>query len=415
MRKREKTIEVENVDRETLEEALQKTMASLKGAKRLDYELVSLEAEAPSAPSDDEDRFRHWIEAAQKKWEQKEQGYQVENEKLNRKISKLKQEKKGLVELRRQAEKQLAELQRSYNSVSKMVDELAKERIQNPLDACSQWVGDWTITAHKVEASLRKAIGDVPPDEVEEILESNEEEIIREAAEALRDNSVKTVDDLKQVADVVPWEETTQHKRMARDYETAREELDYFESVRSGDARIPESIKELVLQKIDVSRNEEIVEEYESAKAIYESKTERADVASSYLSSLEHHQKIREFIESQLPTKSLPIAVVCRKDQQKWVCEVFFPSGESEGIVEYTLDSIIWKVVRNRCTRVSKDKRGGNVNIYSGAVPGKYKSWKEVSRFQERVHGDIVDGLKDSVLASIGIPCEVSKIMNQGG
>jgi len=139
--KREGTIAADGVDKRTLEAALDKAMSNIPG-KKLMYEIEEVPPEASPEAPDVEESFQRWVEQAQRKWDQKKHAYDKEIEKLHDQMRKLREEKLSLVTLRKEDERRHSDLQKSYDSVSKVVESLAEERIPDPLTACAQWVGD---------------------------------------------------------------------------------------------------------------------------------------------------------------------------------------------------------------------------------------------------------------------------------
>ncbi|MCJ2557212.1 MAG: hypothetical protein LN415_08940 [Candidatus Thermoplasmatota archaeon] len=411
--KREGTIAAEGVDKRTLEAALDKAMSNIPG-KKLMYEIEEVPPEAspkksPEAP-DAEETYQRWVEQTQRKWDQKKHAYDKEIEKLHEQMRKLREEKRSLVTLRKEDERRHADLQKSYDSVSKVVEGLVEERVPDPLTACAQWVGDWSMTGFKLEAHLREAVGDLPPDEIADLLETSVEEILKEAAKEI--DGVESLEDLTSIADVVQWEKTADHKRMHADFERASQEMEFFENVESGAVDVPPTIREGLLTSIGVAENEAVINSYEAAKARYESRTEKADLASTYASRARSVRRLKE-LRGSVEARSLPVAIVCREQDDKWVCETYYPSSESEGVIDSALEDVVSKAMRKYCSGVPEDETRENVKVSRASVPGKHRSWKDVSRFQEKLHGHVVERLQGSVLGSLGIPVSVSKIMNQ--
>jgi len=127
------------------------------------------------------------------------------------------------------------------------------------------------MTGFKLEANLRDAVGDLPPDEVAGLLETSVDEILKQAGKEIE--GVERIEDLTTIADVVPWEKTADHKRMRADHERASQEMEFLESVEKGAVDVPPTIRESLLTSIDVARNEAVLNSYESAKARFESRT----------------------------------------------------------------------------------------------------------------------------------------------
>jgi hypothetical protein len=408
--KREGTITAKGVDRSTLEAALDKAISNIPG-KKLMYEIEEvLPAKTSTDTKDADETMRIWIEQAQKKWDQKRRAYDREIENLHEQMRKIREEKQSLVKLRKEDARRMADLEKSYDSVSKVVEGLAEERIPDPLTACAQWVGDWSMTGFKLEARLRDAVGDLPQDEISGLLETSVDDILKQAGKEI--DGVESLEDLTGIADVVPWEETEDNKRMRADFERASKEMEFFENVESGAVDVPDSIREGLLLNIDVAVNEAVINSYESAKSRYESRTEKADLASTYASRARSVTRLNK-LRGSMDMRSLPVAIVCREEGEKWVCETYYPSAESDGLIDSALENVVRKAMRKHCTGKLADETRENVKVCRGNVSGKHKSWKDVSRFQEKLHGDVVERLQESVLGSLGMPVSVSKVMSQ--
>lgn len=413
--KREGTIAAEGVDRGTLEAALDKAMSNIPG-KKLMYEIEEVPPEKPPEKPpegpDAEEAFRRWVEQAQRKWDQKKHAYDREIEKLHEQMRKLREEKRSLVTLRKEDERRHLDLQKSYDSVSKVAESLAEERIPDPLTACAQWVGDWSMTGLKLEADIEEACGERAPEDMKDLLGWSVEDILEEAANELGE-SISSIEDLQNIADVSPWEETTEHKRMQADYQRAVEEMEFLEEVQSGRTKVPPSMKDDVLAKIDKAQNKATINVYEAEKSRYEAHTEKAEMALSYVAKVRDRQKLADVLEGLEGARRLPVAIVCREGDEKWVCETYYPSAESEGLIDTALEGVVRKAMREHCTGPLGDETRENVKVCRASVSGKHRSWKDVSRFQEKLHGDVVEKLQGSVLGSLGIPLTVSKIMSQ--
>ena len=98
---------------------------------------------------------------------------------------------------------------------------------------------------------------------------------------------------------------------------------------------------------------------------------------------------------------------------KKWFCEVVYPSGEEEGLVQKVMDDIVYNTMRMHCQSLQEKEREESAYVIRGKVPGKYGSWKGVSRFQEKVQGDLMKRLESSVIGKMKVPWTVSKIMRQ--
>ncbi|MFQ6060446.1 MAG: hypothetical protein ACE5KV_03995, partial [Thermoplasmata archaeon] len=410
------TIEVENVDRGFLEDAVRKAISSKTVFKRLDYEIeeiLEVVDEFPQKESDEE-KFKHWVEVAQKQWDKKKGRFMQQIKRLEEEKRKLQEEKEALAELRRQDEKRYAELQRSHEAVSKMLDTLAKGRVRDPSQACSDWVGDWMVTARRVESQLADSVGDMLPHEVSDLLSRTEESILKKASRELALES-GGVEELSALADGTTWEETEQYKKMIDGYNTALEEMKYLEEIRSGRVEVPPTVVDIVTKEIAEEEKRRVIAEFESARERFSVQSEKAERASSYLRELERVGKLRELVPQFRKFKSLPLAIICGNKGRKWFCDVLFPYGEEEGFVETVMDDIAFNTLRRHCQKVPERERTESVCICKAPVPGKYRSWKDVSRFQEKVQGTLMDGLKRSVLSDLGISWVISKVMNQRG
>ncbi|TET89629.1 MAG: hypothetical protein E3J35_09475 [Methanomassiliicoccales archaeon] len=412
--KQRRTIKVQNVDREFIEENLRKIQSTKVAFKGVGFDIDEIhEREKEPKPDEStEKKYRHWMETTQKEFQKKERRTRQLIERLEEEIKKLTREKETLANLRREDERKYSDLQKSYEAVSKMVDELAEGKVRDPSKACSDWVGDWMVTAQKIENRIEESVGDVEPHELVDLLSMSEESILKEASRKLGLESAN-VEDISSLAGGIRWEETEHHKKNIDSYNKALEEMEFLEDVNSGKIKAPPTVVDILMKEIDEGRNQNIITKFETEREKFKVRTEKAETASYYLEEMARVEKVKELVLEFRELKSLPIAVVCNPKGRKWSCEVLFPYGEEEGFLEKILDDIAFNTLRKHCQKMPGRERSESMCAIKAPVPGKYKSWKDVSRFQEKVQGTIVDRLKGSVIGGLRVPWTVSKVMSQ--
>jgi hypothetical protein len=414
MNKKERTIEVENVDGSYLEKALPKIRFSKESFKRVDFDIEEV-LEAPKdvqLEGSAEKKYTHWVETTQKRFQKEKRRFRHQIEKLEEENKKLSKEKETLAELRQEDRKNYAELQKSHEAVSKMVDALAEGKVRDPADACTDWVGDWMVTAQKIESQIAGSVGDVEPHEIDSLLSKTEKTVLKAASRRLKVDLVD-VKDLSSMAGGLKWEDTDDYRRNIDGYTKAMDEVKFLENVNAGKVDVPDTVVDILMKEINEDENNDIIIKFDTAKEDFRIRTEKAETASSFLEEIERVEKVKELVRQFKKLKSLPVAIKCDQDGKKWTCEVLYPYGEVDGFLERIVDDIVFNTLRKQCSKVPARKRGESVCVMWAPVPGKYGSWKDVSRFQEKVQGDITERLKKSVLSGLKVPWTVSKVMNQ--
>jgi hypothetical protein len=410
--KQGRTIKVQNVDRGFIEENLRKIQSTKVAFKGVDFDIEEIHEreKEPKPDKSAEKKFAHWIENTQREFQKKEKRFRQDIERLEKEKKQLAKERDALVTLRHEDEKKYSDLQRSHETVSRMVDSLAEGRVRSPSQACCDWVGDWMVTGQDLENRIEESVGDVEPYELEDLMSRPKASVLEKASRELG-LELASVEDLASLTGGKKWEETDFYERYQENYARALEEMDFLEDVDSGEIKLPSSVADELTDRIDEDKNRKAIASYLARRGEFEEKSEKAEMAALYLEEIQNVENVKALAMETKDLKSLPVAIVVSNEGKKWFCEVVYPSGEEEGLVQKVLDEMVYNTMRKHCQSLEEKEREESAYIIRGKVPGKHGSWKEVSRFQEKVQGDLMKRLENSIIGKMKVPWTVSKIM----
>lgn len=410
--KKERTIEIAGVDGRFLKETFEKVKFSKTGFKRLDYEIEKVE-ETPVEVTPEkyaEERYKHWVESTQKEWKKKEKRFRIQIVELSDDKKAAEEEKETLAGLLKEEQKRYKDLHKSLEKITKKIDKLERDKVKDLTIACHGWVGSWMVDALKLESSILDSMGDISHETLAGLAITERNALIKEACKELKlkPASMKT---LQSLADETPWRKTKEYQRLKSNYDIAIEEKEYVNSIKTGKTKVPQTVIDVVLKEIDEDRNTKTIEEFETKKEKFQARSKRRGKAASFLQEIELVSRVDGLMSELSDLKNLPIALTCLPMDEEWVCRVMIPHGNEGGFVETAINQIVARTLKRHCHTDPEMHREDSVCIYAATVPGKYKSFKEVSRLQERVFVSLGEEMFESVFTPLGVPWKIAKVM----
>jgi hypothetical protein len=412
LHRREGRIVVAGVPRTVVEAGLNHARAKLLPERRFSYHIEE-ETVSPLRESDDphvvaEQMFVQWTETTQKEWEERVGNYEATITRLTATNNKLQREVLNLKELRRQDQEQLVSLKKSYDEISHLLERVSEERSKSPLEMSDLWVEDWAVEAKLLEQKLPGILGDD---------DSDAGELIRFDLDALRAavtsaaNTPEPMDSLEEIEKLASgpaWEDTEDYARLHEDYEKARTELEYLESLERGEVSMPESLKEKLLRASDRKASENLVKTYEDVRDDYARRTAQSSRVAELIDRYHRAERLRQLVADRSPR--IPVVVACQSNDRGWQVEIRFPRSDG-AVLRPTLQKLAEGVLVRRAGRKPEVVEDGSLCRVRARLAGKFKSWKDASRAHESICLQYARDFNDSTLAAIGFQASVVEVM----
>lgn len=419
--RKEGQIIVKGVPEATLKEALDHARSDLLPYSRFDYEItradLSAMAEAGIERAEAEEekvrkQYAFGIKQMQEKMEEERKGYESEIERLFSEIRRLEEENKDLRELVKKEKEHAQALQRSKDDVYAMYEKLTAERVKPPGEACRIWVGDWTKVAERIEDEIAKTDFSGHAKEVPQLLLMTIDDlasVVRRYVPA-GEEVPRDLGAIEALANVRPWESTSDYQSFVQDYMRAKEELQFVQDIKEGRAAVPESLRDAVLKTVDVEKNQRIIRTFEEKEKEYKQKSAAAADIQQALTKYLTAEALRGLKAGMSKERPMPVVLICDRAKERWLTNILLPA--SKGFVYESYMECIERAAEQAGLKFLDEKMAENLVSLSYALPGNVKSWKDASRKQEQLASELLDAFRGCSLYTLGVRMRLTKLMD---
>jgi hypothetical protein len=288
---------------------------------------------------------------------------------------------------------------------------MSAERVQPPFEAGKLWVGDWSAIAMRLEREFSKLglgsrmpeIGDILAFDLDALWSSVKKEIGEDV------NLPRDILAIEQLSQANTWEESERYRLLIKEYQRAKTEIDYVQSIREGKSNVPASLVESIIKAVDLENDRRLAFEFEAEEAAFRKRTASSGRVAELLDRFRVAEAARTLRGSLQAEKPLPALLHCERAESKWQLHLLIPA--SEGAFSANLRDCLRKACEVAEVKISQERRQESIINILMTIPGSVQSWKDASRRQERFALEFARSFKESSLHKLGLQMNLSKLM----
>lgn len=380
-------LRVQGVPKDVLNDALEKCQSSLLPNNRVDFEILVDEGQVvPEANEVEEEAhrlFSFWIQESQRGYADTIKGYEAEIARQSKETQQLNKEKDALQLQIRLEKDRTTKLLESFNQASSLLQKMSAESVRPPLQAGKLWVGNWSVVAARLEQQIGETGFSGGPSDIKSFLAFDLQALRASVQKEVGDSGEvpENLEGMEALAKVGTWEETEEYRSLAPEYERAASEDQFIQQIREGHVQVPDSLKERLINTVDVEHNKRVMFEFESKETVYRTMTSASGRVSTLVARFKTAEALRNTQARIISEKLIPAMISCHRDSNKWKLEVLLPS--SDGMMSGYLKECVFEACKAEDLRKVAEGRMENFIQIDVVLPGNVSNCKDACKRQE--------------------------------